>query len=412
MDFALSSPNSRLPWVVFTASLLVGCTQPKVERAGGATPGTGPGSSAGSTGSAGAPGAGGAAGAGSAADAGFFRPPPATGSDGAAGAGMIGEGEKACAAQAFTPEKVPVDMHILVDSSLSMGLPAGDRTKWQRAVMAMNAFIGDPRSAGLGVGLTFFPNRTPTNINTCRLDYYTTPAVNIAPLPMNAAPLMAAINARQLWGDTATRPGMEGVLGNLRAHAAMNPNRRPIFLLVTDGLPNGCGATNTVDAIADFLRAARAAAPMITTYAIGVFGDDRAMGEPAMNSWAAAGGSGRPFVLSATDDLGQRLLDALNEVRGAALACQFAVPTNVPMIDFMKVNVRVQSNGGAEDLGYVRTADRCDPVKGGWYYDVDPATSAAPPTRVIVCDATCNRYKVDATAKVDLLFGCKTRIIE
>jgi hypothetical protein len=31
---------------------------------------------------------------------------------------------------------------------------------------------------------------------------------------------------------------------------------------------------------------------------------------------------------------------------------------------------------------------------------------------VIVCPATCNRYKLDATAKVDLLFGCKTRVID
>ena len=77
-------------------------------------------------------------------------------------------------------------MHILVDSSLSMDLPAGNQSKWDRAIRALNTFIADPKSAGLGVGLTFFPNRTPTNVNTCRLDYYTTPAVTIAPLPMNA----------------------------------------------------------------------------------------------------------------------------------------------------------------------------------------------------------------------------------
>jgi hypothetical protein len=177
-------------------------------------------------------------------------------------------------------------------------------------------------------------------------------------------------------------------------------------------LPNGCGAGNTVDAIAEFLRTARTGAPSFTTYGIGVFGDeDRAMGEAALNAWAMAGGSVRPFVLSASEDLGQKLLDALNEVRGTALACQFAIPV-MPGIDFMKVNVRVQSNGGMEDLGYVGSADRCDPVKGGWYYDVDPATSPTPPTRVITCDATCTRYKLDPSAKVDLLFGCKTRVID
>jgi hypothetical protein len=79
-------------------------------------------------------------------------------------------------------------------------------------------------------------------------------------------------------------------------------------------------------------------------------------------------------------------------------------------IDFSKVNVRVQSGGGTTELSYVHTADRCDPVTGGWHYDVDPATAA--PSRVIVCEATCKKYKTDATAKVDLLFGCKTRTID
>jgi hypothetical protein len=318
-----------------------------------------------------------------------------------------------CAAQAFTPEKVPVDIHILFDSSLSMAQPAGDRSKWDRAVGAVNAFLGDPKSAGLGVGLTFYPNHTPTNVATCRLDYYTTPAVPIAPLPMNAGPLMTAINTRELWGDTPTRPGMEGALGSLRDHAAKNPDRRPVFLLITDGLPNGCGPGNTVDGIAQFLSAARTGTPSINTYAIGVFADmDRVMGQPALNSWATAGGSGMPFVLSANEDLGQKLLDALNEIRGAALACQFAVPANMPGIDFGKVNVHVQSSAAMEDLVYVRTADRCDPAKGGWYYDVDPTMSTTAPTRVIICDASCKKYKPDATARVDLLFGCKTRTIE
>jgi hypothetical protein len=209
-------------------------------------------------------------------------------------AGRPPGGDKTCAAQAFTPEKVPVDIHILFDSSLSMALPAGDRSKWDRAVAAMNTFLTDPKSAGLGVGLTFFPNRTATNVNTCRLDYYTTPAVPIAPLPMNAARLTTAINARQVWGDTAMRPGMEGVFGYLRPYATTNRDRRPDLPAHHRRAAERLRPDNTVDAIAQFLMAARTGTPSITTYAIGVFGDDRAQGEPALNSWAAAGGSGKP----------------------------------------------------------------------------------------------------------------------
>lgn len=398
-----SGSSSLRAWIAFGALALAGCANPTVEGTAGTDPPdeTPPGS-AGSTGAGmvalpGIPpgGAGGASGS------------PAMG---AAGSGGLGAGDMTCAAQAFTPKEVPVDIHILFDSSLSMDRAAGDRSKWERAVLATNAFVTDPKSVDLGVGLTFYPNRTPTNVNTCRIDYYTTPAVTLAPLPMNQAALTAAINQRQLCCDTPTRPAMEGTLMYLRSHAMMNPDRRPILLLITDGLPNGCGPGNTIESIAEFLTAARTGSPSINTYAIGVFSDeDRAEGEPALNSWATAGGSGMPFVLSATEDLGQKLLDALNEIRGSALGCQFAVP-DMPGIDFLKVNVRVQSGSGMEEIPYVGSADRCDPTSGGWHYDVDPTTAA--PTRVVVCDATCRKYKLDPAAKVDLLFGCKTRTID
>jgi hypothetical protein len=403
--------SSRQVWIACALFMIAGCADAKVESAPGSEPPGGPGGGTG-TGSppAGSPGMGGP---------GFVLPetPPTAnpGAGGAPSAGMpVNPGStpgETCAAKAFTPEKVPVDIHILVDSSLSMGLDAGGMSKWDRAKQAMQAFVTDPKSAALGVGLTFFPNRTATNINTCRIDYYTTPAVPIAPLPMNETPMVTAIGSRALWGDTATRPALEGTLMSLRAHAANNPDRRPVLLLVTDGLPNGCLPGNTIEGIAEFLTAARTGTPSIATYAIGVFGNaDRAMGELALNSWAAAGGSGMPFVLSANQDLGQRLLDALNEIRGEALGCQFAVPANMPGIDFGKVNVRLQSAAGSQEIAYVRSADRCDPATGGWYYDVDPATGT--PTRVIICESLCRKYKPDTTAKVDLLFGCKTRTID
>jgi hypothetical protein len=345
-------------------------------------------------------------------------PPSGPGSGGEPGMAPPGSGApgpapgEICAVSAFTPEKVPVDIHMLIDSSASMGEPAGGQRKWDRALQAIDAFVSDPKSAGLGVGVTFYPNRTPTNVNTCRLDYYTSPAVPIAPLPMNQAAIKTAIYGRAIANDTPTRPAMNGSLGYLRSHAMMNGDRRPVFLLITDGLPNGCMPGNTVAEIADFLRSNVTGAPSITTYAIGVFGEVmRAEGEAALNSWAQAGSSDRPFVLSATEDLGQKLLDALNEIRGAALACQFLVPANMAGIDFAKVNVRVQSAGGSEEIVYVRSADRCDPAKGGWHYDVDPSTGTAP-TRVIMCEVTCKKYRPEATAKVDLLFGCKTRTID
>ena len=109
--------------------------------------------------------------------------------------------------------------------------------------------------------------------------------------------------------------------------------------------------------------------------------------------------------------LTKRLLDALNQIRGAALACEFKnPPPTMGQIDYGKVNVRVNSAAGGDDLVYVGRADRCDAARGGWYYDVDPTTRT--PTRVLLCDATCQRVKAAADIKVELRFGCKSRTIE
>ena len=66
-----------------------------------------------------------------------------------------------------------------------------------------------------------------------------------------------------------------------------------------------------------------------------------------------------------------------------------------------RVQRRVGACKGAaseENVPYVGSAAKCDPMLGGWYYDVDPAT--AMPTKVVVCDKTCSRFKAEPTGEV------------
>jgi hypothetical protein len=153
--------------------------------------------------------------------------------------------------------------------------------------------------------------------------------------------------------------------------------------------------------------------PPITTYVIGVFGvGDLATGQMAVTSWAMAGGTDAPVVLAPGSDLSQKLLDALSKIRGAAVACAYAIPPARAggAIDYQKVNLHYKGTSGEQDVGYVGTADKCDPTRGGWYYDVDPDKGT--PTRVVVCDATCRLFSADPSARVELRFGCKTRVIQ
>ncbi|MFZ5892991.1 MAG: hypothetical protein ACOY0T_18160 [Myxococcota bacterium] len=69
---------------------------------------------------------------------------------------------QACVSQATAAQPAPLDIYILLDSSLSMldRTPAGT-TKWDAVKSAISAFFQDSGSAGLSVGLQFFPLRKP-----------------------------------------------------------------------------------------------------------------------------------------------------------------------------------------------------------------------------------------------------------
>ena len=72
------------------------------------------------------------------------------------------------------------------------------------------------------------------------------------------------------------------------------------------------------------------------------------------------------------------------------------------------MNVRfTPPNDTAETtIGYVGSATECDPVKGGWYYDVDPAGGT--PTKVIMCPATCTLFSQGGS--IAIVVGCATLV--
>jgi hypothetical protein len=409
--------------------------------------------------------------------------------------------DRQCAGEAHQAEVVPLDLLVLMDASSSMGQLAGMRSKWETAQSALSAFIRDPSSAGLGMGLQFFPNDVPrpcTTSQDCSMGFtcrvrtacgsptvtmptqvcrtgviflpptvcpagtmcvpagacsasgalctnigracagaggtcvaspgtcastslfgstecdprnYETAAVPIGTLPAAEMPLLMALNAHGPSGGTPMGPAVRGALGQLQARLAANPGRKAALVLASDGLPSACPMGSTIADVAALLGPAFMGTPSIPTYVIGVFTmSELAKSQMELDRLAMAGGSGKAFVLEAASDLTQRLQEALNQIRGAALACEYQIPppTGGP-IDFSRVNVRYSGGGASENIPYVERADRCDPMRGGWYYDVPPSMGV--PTRILTCDATCRRFKTDQSGKVELVFGCGTQVI-
>jgi hypothetical protein len=79
---------------------------------------------------------------------------PSLNLDGSASTGTF----TGCAATTLTATLAPLDLFFMIDSSGSMDdLVAAGQSKWSAVVAAMTAFVNDTASAGLGVGLQYFP---------------------------------------------------------------------------------------------------------------------------------------------------------------------------------------------------------------------------------------------------------------
>jgi hypothetical protein len=82
-------------------------------------------------------------------------------------------GDAACATAMQLAQVVPLDLYIMMDSSgsmLDLLSATGTATKWSAVRDALIAFVQDPQSAGLSVGLQYFPLLQPGVPMGCAAD--------------------------------------------------------------------------------------------------------------------------------------------------------------------------------------------------------------------------------------------------
>jgi hypothetical protein len=248
--------------------------------------------------------------------------------------------------------------------------------------------------------------------DTCNVADYAAPAVAIAPLPGVTAAFKASLDAvgpaPLPFGFTATGPALQGAIDYTKVWLAANPTHTAIAVLVTDGLATQCAPSGT-SAIAAIASVGLKEAPSVTTFTIGVFAPTDTEGPKTVAAIAQAGG-GKSFTVDAMSDVKKQLIDALDEIRTEKLECAFDLPEPPPgeQLDFGKVNVEYKDASGTPAvLPYVGKPANCDPVKGGWFYDVLPEIGT--PKKIIVCKASCNRFLQTVGGTVDILVGCATQ---
>jgi hypothetical protein len=299
----------------------------------------------------------------------------------------------ACALYQHTEVHKPVNLYVMFDKSSSM---AG--TKWTDAKTGLSAYVENPGSDNVDAALRFFP-RKPDAVPACDQKAYQQPTVPFGPLPMNAAPIEAAMNAEAPDGfDTPMYPALGGAILEGIDMAANNPGQVSAVLLVTDGQPVGpamsCNGVNPEDAqvVADL--AATGLQKGVATYVVGLAGVDQAKA----NLIANAGGTGSA-ILVGTTNVAVEFQNALAKVAGEAIPCSYDVPAEVVSgeIQLGKVNVEVSPSSG---MPFTLPYDQ-DCSSGGWFYD-DPGA----PTEIELCPAACNALKADNGGSIQVVLGC------
>lgn len=348
--------------------------------------------------------------------------------------------DSACASESRKGERTPLDIYFLVDQSGSMK----DESKWGNVKLAIKGFVEAKESAGIGVGLQYFPLMASgagldaclasckdctcakacgctggcsivtsggvTKVScmpggtSCDVADYAKPEVEIALLPGVAPAITGSMDKHTPSGGTPTRPALEGALKYANAFLSKHPTHKAVVVLATDGAPSSTEcAPNTVPDSVKVAETACKATPSILTFVIGV-----GKGLTDLDAVAAAGGTTKAFLVDTGGDPVKSLLDAMNKIRATSLACEYLVPPSKDgtPLDYNKVNVSFTKDGKTTTLLRVANAAACDPVLGGWFYD-DPAK----PSHIEICGASCDAFNAaGTTGEVQILLGCKTLV--
>jgi hypothetical protein len=270
----------------------------------------------------------------------------------------------------------------------------------------VTAFVSDPSSDGISVGLGSFPPLGSAAPDCTTGTNCGTPIVPIAALPGNANAMITAMQTTAKpdnpIANTPTECGIRGMISQCEQWQSSS-GIQCVNVLVTDGTPTECD-TNDANLIA---LVASAKTQGLTTFVIGLPGSNL----QALDKLAQAGGTTAAIDVSAGVTA---FTDALNKIRatvsvGTALPCQWKIPPppSGQTFDPKMVNISFTPKGGtAQDFGYVSEAD-CSRATNAWYFDVDPAQGT--PTQVLLCSQTCDMLKASSGAEVSVGFGCKRK---
>jgi hypothetical protein len=289
----------------------------------------------------------------------------------------------------------PLDLMVLLDVSYSMDYD----DKWLSVKSALKSFTTRSDSAGLGIGLQYFPLRAQ-----CRVDAYQAPAVPIGVLPNNATVIGNSLDLQQMSGGTPTVQALEGTTAYTKTWLSQHPTHKSVVVMATDGVPDetcaaptDAGLSNSLDDVLVVARGAATSSPPVKTFVIGV-----GKSLTALNQIADAGGTTSAILVDTAMNADVAFLAALNQIRHDALGCVFTVP-NFPGVQTDHGQVTfAPDDAGSPTITVPSVVDAAHCVNGqGWYFD-DPTM----PTKLNLCDGTCESITQGQAGQLHVEFEC------
>jgi hypothetical protein len=318
----------------------------------------------------------------------------------------------ACAAQEASTEHAPVSVQLVVDTSGSMNdrAPGSRRSKWTETRDALLTAI-DSMPDTTVLGALFYPD-VPNNSDPC-LDKNVDVDLAALGAPGSAQrrAVSQAFRSQNPQGGTPTHDAYRFALEASQDDAVPGGHT---MLLITDGQATfslGCVGSGNNNEVVDTTPLIEDAAQALTrgvkTYVVGSPGSEDA--RESLSRLAEAGGTARPncshdgpqychFDMTQGTDFATSLRDALAEITGLALSCNYVLPApgDGTELDPDKVNVVFQPEGGAlEVLQRSATGRNCS---SGWQYSRDGQ-------QVVLCGESCTRVR-NSNGSLKLEFGC------
>lgn len=340
------------------------------------------------------------------------------------GGGISADG--ACAASTVAATLIPANILFVIDRSGSMNCnppplqstPQCEQnpvpkfpdqpSKWQIVRDALKNAIAN-MTPTTRVGISYF--NTDDYCGVSQL-----PPVTLAPLDANQlAALDASIDGVTPKGATPIIGGT--TLGYAHLYYDDKTEGNDFVVLLTDGAET-CAPSQKDNMINQTVPDATAV--NIRTFVIGAPGSEPARAFLSQIAWA--GGTARDMNCthaSMPDDVGDchfdmtdpnlnfatALNDALKQISGQALTCEFDVPPAVGGdIDYNQVNVSfTPSNGMTQSI--LQDNLPCDSGSNGWQYNVDK-------TKIVLCGNACGMVKADAQGSISIALGCATEVAQ